>query len=213
MYKKFESEIQLCETVVNHFSDGEVYKEVPTANGRCDIVVVHGSIYTLIEAKLQFNTTVIYQAYQNFRYSNYSYIAIPKTINNRAYYAGVNICKQLGIGILLCEPGRVDFSHKPSFRRKVLSPKLLDTMKLATAGAQHNDMSEFKVTLITIERILKNNGGALSIDNMFNLNSFHYSSPMHAKRQICRLISTGVIKSIVIENKKLILTPLTPLPV
>lgn len=189
------TEIELCQKVVDHYSDYEVYKEV-NLHGRCDIVVNKGGLIVAIEAKLQFSTTLIYQAIRHFPYSHYTYVAVPKQKNDStAHYSGRIISEKLGIGVLrVSENGTIGSPIEKllpaQYRRNIHRIDLPEKQKYAIAGAQNNNMSEFKCTMREIERFLKEKGGIASTKELFQ-DKFHWSSPQSAKAMFFKLFKKG----------------------
>lgn len=220
-------ETELAQHFVDYYQDYEVYKEVPMSGGRCDIVVRAGPVIIAIEVKLSLNTTVIAQAMRHIGYAHYVNIAIPK----RSRPDGYIICKELGIGILEYDPkGKSSFFQRRYSRgtllnqdsakcyvhsllearyyRPILLPRLNDQMKLAVAGAQHNSMSEYKVTVLEIAGRLHNYGGKASLKEFFSKEgSFHYSTVQSARQCIKTYAEAGMIPEFRCEDGYLILNP------
>jgi hypothetical protein len=200
------TEIELAQKFIDWFSDYEIYKEVPTPNGRADFYVIKGPMYLCVEVKKQFSFEVVSQAVNNFGYCHYSYIAVPKGKNQGSK---INICEKLGIGVLTFDEEnpystqRIYEHVRPAYRRNIYKPPLLPEMKLSIAGAQHNNMSEFKVTIRTIENILNRRGGVMDLNELFEKDSFHYSHSKSARQCIVRLVKIGALKQFYIENKQL----------
>lgn len=213
MTDKIKTEAELCKALEAHFCDYEVYKEVPTSSGRCDMYVKKGCLWIAVEAKMQFTPTLIYQAYRNIAHSNFSYVAIPHLKDT---YHGQEICKMLGIGVLKYEhqygsydqtgPMRWKERVAPAFRRKIAPLRVLEEMKLAEAGVQHNGMSEYKITLSNIRQFLENKGGRYPIKELFEITYYHYSSSRSAHQCITKLCRTGAIKEFKIDGKDFVLT-------
>lgn len=200
------SEAELCLKLESFFSDCEVYKEVPTNSGRCDIYLKRGPVWIAVEAKMQFSTTLIYQAMRNMPYAHYSYVAVP----HLSQRSGIEICEKLGIGVL---EYRYKNNHiegwyhisEPSYRRNITPLRVLDRMKNAVAGVQHNSESDFKVSLSIIKLWIKRAGGRLAISTVFDNNKYHYSSTRSAAQCITRLCKQGKIKEFSIEGKEFVL--------
>lgn len=201
------TEAELCLKLEEFFSDGDVYKEVPTSGGRCDMYVRRGALWISVEAKIQFNTDLIYQALRNFQHSHYAYVAVPDFTKSSA----VDICKRLGIGVLeyvykkryMAEGWRI--RAEASYRRKIEPLRVLDRMKNAIAGVQHNSESDFKVTLSFIQHLIQRCGGRMLIKAVFEKDSYHYSSTTSAKQCITRLCRQGKIKEFDINGKYFVL--------
>lgn len=203
-----DSEAELCLKLEQYYSDWEVYKEVPTwGGGRCDMYVKKECLWISIEVKKQFSTTLIYQALRNVPYANYSYVAVPDLKNDSAARA---ICAELGIGVLVLRKHSTGFEEwqelvKPVFRRRITPFRVLDRMKDAVAGIQHNSESEFKITINVIILWIKRNGGRLSVKKCFETNKYHYSHSRSASQAITRLCKLGKIKEFRFENGDFVL--------
>lgn len=202
------SEAELCLKLEEYFSEWEIYKEVPNRGGRCDMYVKKGCLWVSIEVKKQFSCLLIQQALTNMPNSHYSYVAVPDL---KGSYPAIQICKRLGIGVLVYRTEHVSEPHwceveKPFFKRKIVPMRVLPVMKLAAAGVQHNTMSEFKVSLSYIEMHIKRNGGRMPIKEVFENNKYHYSSSKSAAQCITKLCRKGAIKEFYLDGKDLVLT-------
>lgn len=201
------TEADLALKFIEFFEDYDIYKEVPTHYGRCDFFAISHSIYISVEVKKQFSTQVIYQAYRNFTQSHYAYVAVPKPVDG---YPALQLCKLLGIGVLFYQnkysndgaDGKkiVKIVEQAAYRRKISKPQLLETMKHAVAGAQHNSQSNFKVTINLIEMWCQRKGGSMLLKELFEKDAYHYESPKHAKQAIVRYVRHGILKQFKIEN-------------
>lgn len=137
-------------------------------------------------------------------------MAIPKEKYN---YEAASICKLLGIGIMTYgsvyhrggEPYEVKVHTPAAYQRVIFPLKVLDKMKMATAGSQHNDMSEFKVTIADMEMTISRKGGVMPIAELFR-EPYHYQSPKHAKRAIFNLIKKGVLPQFKIKGTDIVFT-------
>lgn len=216
------SEVELCQHFIEYFRDWEVYKEVPMRGGRTDIVVKAAGLIVAVEAKLQLNFSVLHQAMDNRPHSNMSYIAVPyrKGIDHEK----LDVCRELGIGVLVYDGDGTHCGHwrwwrkhedegpavirevvPPQYRRRISPPRLHPKMKESVAGAQHNSMSDFRVTVLTIAEELTSNGGSMSLNEVFREKRYHYFSTRSARQCIVRMVNQGVIPEFRIENKQLIL--------
>lgn len=205
------TEAELALHFIEYFSDYEIYKEVPCSTGRIDIYCIKSPIRIAVEVKKQFSTKLIMQAVQNKRYANYSFVAIPDL---KDIHPAAEICKLLGIGVLMWRPiysltknspCKVSLMVRPAYQRVIYKLKVLESMKNATAGAQHNDMSEFKVTIADMEMTIRRKGGQMPISELFK-EPYHYQSPKHAKQAIMRLVREGVLPQFLINGKEIVLT-------
>lgn len=200
------TEIELCEHIIRYHEGYEVFKEV-YLNGRCDIVVRKGPIIVAIEAKLQFSTNLIYQALRHFPYCNYAYVAVVDK-GKADHYAGQRLCEKLGIGVLTVKvrPSGGTYVEERDFaayRRRIVDPVLFEYQKLSIAGAQHNNMSQFKQSIRGLERILDK--GPVSMKDLFGKNLFHWSNSRSAQQCICKYIRQGVLPQFGYEDGKLFL--------
>ncbi len=200
------TEIQLCEHIIRYHEGYEVFKEVQLS-GRCDIVVKKGPLIVAIEAKLQFSTNLIMQAFRHFSYSNYAYVAVVDK-GKADHYAAQQICKQLGIGVLTVKmrpTGNhyVEEKIPAAYRRRIVHPYLCESQKESIAGAQHNNMSQFKQSVRGLERVLAN--GPVSMKELFSKNWFHWSNSRSAQQCICKYIRAGVLKQFEYEDGKIFL--------
>jgi hypothetical protein len=200
------TEAELCLRLEEFYSEWEVYKEVP-CGGRLDMYVKKGVLWCAVEVKMQLSTTLIMQAYRHKKHSHYSYIAIPRL---KGRYDGVEICKMLGIGVLEYSDGKVTTEGwseiaAPSFQRRIKPYRVLDRMKKAVAGVQHNTESEFKVSLQHMIWRIQRAGGRIAIKDFFEKDHYHYSSHRSAKQCITRICGEGGIKEFRIEGNDFVL--------
>jgi hypothetical protein len=208
------TEIELAQHFIDAYCDFDVYKEVPMNGGRCDFVAVGGGLIIAVEVKVTMNLQLIAQAMRHRFSASFTYCAIPeKRMNNEGYA----LCKELGIGILLYSPEGYYRGHKKPrdhvrlflesvYRRPKEPPRLHEAMKLSISGAQHNNMSSFRITVLEIAEILANLGGRAPLTDFFKKNGhFHYSTAASARQCIANLAGTHAIPEFRVENGFLIL--------
>lgn len=201
------SESDLCLKLEEYFREWEIYKEVP-CGGRLDIYVKKGVLWVSVEVKKQLSCSLIMQAFRHKPHANYSYIAIPELRNS---IDGEEICKKLGIGVLEWETKNCGEPHwnervHPAFQRKIIPYRVLDRMKKAIAGVQHNTESEFKITVHAICRTLERHNGRYPIKRLFADSHYHYAHSKSATQTITKYCELGKIKEFVIDGSDLILT-------
>lgn len=188
-------ETELAESIVEHYSDWEVFKEVPYS-GIIDIVCRKAGIHVAIECKTSLNFDVLEQALRNKEGFHFSYVAVPyakqfRSQNNIQF----NICRDYGIGVLCYIPQeykqikyRIEELVKPKFNRKAaIRVKLHDYMKRSVAGSQNDRMTAFKFTVEQLVTELKRAGGKMEIKKMFQTEKYHYSTNSSARLCIQRL--------------------------
>lgn len=203
------TEAELCIKLEELYADWDIYKEVPTyRGGRLDMYIKKGPLWIAVEVKKQFSTGLIFQALRSLPHSHYTYVAVPDL---KGAGDAIEICKLLGIGVLIyrvhykgCEEWQERV--KPVFRRKIVPYRVQDIMKHSTAGIQHNDRSEFKITVDMIKLRLRRSGGRATIKTFFEDNKYHYRSSTSALQCIKNLCKKGKIDGLTIEGPELVLT-------
>ena len=177
-------ESELAQFFIDYFNDGyEIFKEVP-AGGFIDFVAKHGNLTIAVEVKLSLNFDVIGQAFENKRYCNYSYIAIPYT---KTKHFGFQICRMHGIGVLMTDQNyHVREYVKPIFIRhresnKWLLSMLKPYMKESVAGSQNDRITAFGNTVNLITAYVQRHPGCSIADCLKNIDH-HYASLSGAKR-------------------------------
>jgi hypothetical protein len=205
-------ESDLAQYFIDYFDDGyEIFKEVP-AGGIIDIVARHGHITLAVEVKLSLNFEVIGQAFENKRYCNYSYIAIPFTKHK---HFGFEICRMHGIGVLMTDPHyHVVEVVKPKLirhskeTRQWLTSKLQPWTKDSIAGSQHDRVTAFGNTVNLITAYVRRHPEC-SIEECIKSIDHHYKSYSGAKSSIYKYIHDGIIKNVRLEGNKLVLNGTT----
>lgn len=209
--KKF-SESDIAQVVIDHFNDVfEVYPEVPTSNGICDIIVKDKNIITAIEVKKSFSFDVLEQAIRNKTIAHYSLIAVPR-FNNMGFKK--QLCRDYGIGLILVD---IDVFNNNSIagilteqvallNRHIHKPKLEEWMKRSVSGSKNDRMTAFKIMIEDLEHKLKRAGGAAEFEDIFDTSVSTYSSIHSAKNTLRSHVRNGVVKSFKFEGSKIILT-------
>jgi hypothetical protein len=193
-------ETELAQKFIDYFSDFEIYKEVLSNAGCCDIVVKDHHIITAIEVKTCFNFKVVEQAISNKRCYHYSYVATP-TNPNRIQEM---ICDKFGIGILVydkeCYWEPVYEKLRAVFNRKIKQPKLEEYMKRSVAGSQHERITKFSNTVDEIKNFLKRSG-PIKLSELFTKTmKYHWSSHHSARNCFTEYVRRKIIKGIEIKD-------------
>lgn len=201
------TEAELCLLVEQYFAGAEIYKEVPSAGGRCDIYMKQGPFWTAVEVKKQFSSTLIYQAMRNMPRAHYSWVAVPEL---KGSASAIAICRALGIGVMEYSVRRGvpqwSIIHQAAYRRTIKPLRVLDVMKQHIAGVQHTDISPFKITVELIAQYIARQGGSVPVKGFFDKNRYHYSSPQSARQCIVNLCKVGAIKQFHIQDGNFVLS-------
>lgn len=162
--------------------------------------VKQGPLWIAVEVKKQGSFDLLHQALRHLKHAHYTYVAIP---SNKASFIG--ICEKLGVGVMVKGSGydmrEWKYVAEAKYNRRITPYRVLDRMKLAVAGVQHNTESEFKVTISMISNLLARNGGKVLIKELFEKNRFHYSNARSARQCIVSLCRSGAIKEFEIDGK------------
>ena len=199
------TEADLALKFLDHFSDWDVYQEVPAA-GIVDIVAERKPIRVSLEVKKSLNFEVIEQARKNTGYFNYSYVAVPMS-RSIQYRNGiqVDICKQFGIGILAFferpygGESKVQEILPPRLNRRVYKVKLEAWMKRSTAGSQNDRMTAFKFFREEMIKQVRRRPG-MDIKQLFEALPKHYGSLSSFKSCVHGHVMAGVISGISVKN-------------
>eukprot|EP01029_Cantina_marsupialis_P029717 TRINITY_DN782061_c0_g1_i1.p2 TRINITY_DN782061_c0_g1~~TRINITY_DN782061_c0_g1_i1.p2 ORF type:complete len:226 (-),score=28.32 TRINITY_DN782061_c0_g1_i1:1072-1749(-) len=204
------SESDVAKVLMDHYSDQDVYPEVPTGNGICDIIIKDYHIYTAIEVKRSFSFDVLEQAIRNKKIAHYSMIAVPKF---QKISFKRQLCRDYGIGLILVDMDMfmyngfhaLHLTDEAKFNRGAVIPKLEDWMKRSVSGSKNDRMTAFKVMIEDIEHRLKREGGRAKFEDVFSLGLSTYSTVQSAKHTLKNHIRSGVIDSFTFEGSELIL--------
>jgi hypothetical protein len=204
----------LAAAVVSWLADGgwEVYQEVETPNGRCDIVAVRGPIRWAIEVKTSLNLAVMDQAFRNAAWFHHSSIAVPAPANNqfaspRNWQLAHDIGKLLGFGVLriVCFKGgeapRVIQDTLPVLNRRPGTIHLHEEQKnWCAAGSNHGGhFTRFQSTAQRLTSFVKRTPG-MSLKEAVKSIDHHYASVPSATGALSKLIRQGVIEGVRLDN-------------
>jgi len=202
MKEKFTEE-DLAEVLISFLKvEGwEVYQEVDTVWGRVDIVAKQGPIVWAIECKLSLGFPVLEQAYKALGKFHYVSVAVPWKARSKFAF---DIAGRYGIGVILVPKTWRNISEdvKPRLnRRPKRTPELheeqKDYCKAGTNSGGH--WTPFKGTRERLVKMVNLEPGLVFPEAIKRLDH-HYSSIASAKSCLKRLIETGVIKELRLEN-------------
>lgn len=127
---KFKTEAELAAVVASwgEAMGWDVYKEVSTPDGDCDLVLVQGRVIWIVECKLRLSDELLLQATRRLSYGHHVSVAVPSTKGelgvSKEFYL-----EEHGIGLLLVDhpdtgmwkvkriterDGRLAWTHEPS---------------------------------------------------------------------------------------------------
>jgi hypothetical protein len=207
----------LATAIVSWLTDGgwEVYQEVETANGRCDIVGVRGPIRWAIEVKTSLNLAVMDQAYRNAAWFHHSSIAVPAPSNNqfgspRNWQLAHDIGKRLGFGVLRIislsggEEQRVIQDLQPKLNRKPGLVHLHEEQKTWCAAGSNRGghFTRFQATAQRLAHYVKRQPG-IALKEAVKSIDHHYASVPSATAALSKLIREGIIDGVRLDNGKL----------
>lgn len=207
-------EADLAQVLIDYMSDKnwESYKEVSLkgkgGNIRSDIFFVNAYEKNSVEAKMSLSLKVIHQAKSWIPFSNKSYICIPKPKkkDSKIYKLGLEICRNLNIGIFI-----IDIKNKevveyytPIINTIPKYPPLFEEQKNSIAG---NDKSifitSFKLTLLKIDFYMKDKTELTSLDEIFSNIQHHYKNKTSAINSYKKYIKKGIIKNYILVNNSI----------
>ena len=204
-------EKELAQEFVKYLSCYDLYFEVDYGRS-VDIVALTKSLSMSIEVKTTFNFKVLDQAISNKPYYHYSYIAVPY-FKDSAFQE--QLCKDYGVGLLIykkhsySEGGHVMELVRPKINRNANYSKLFSRLsnihKLSLPGTKSGDSDKITAFGVTVENAIKyvNRHSGCSIKEMVENIAHHYRSNEAARANIYSWIRSGVIKGLIIENKKM----------
>lgn len=200
-------ETWLAQKFVDYFSCYDLYFEVDYF--RCiDIVAISDKFSIGVEVKTSFNFKVLEQAISNTRTMSFSYIAVPHT-KDMSFQR--KLCRDYGVGLLVYYEhlDKVKELEKPRYNRycRVSNVKssLSECNKICTPGSKNGDsgkITAFGVTVDSAVRYVRRNPGC-SMKKLIENITHHYNSDQVAIRSIQKWIKSGVIKELIIKDKKL----------
>lgn len=208
----FKTEQDLAKEVVAWLKEQafEVYQEVKIYSSRCDIVAVRAGIHCAIETKLQFNNSVVMQAFRNKNCAEYSYIAVPRYRYGDEKHLLEMFMRQHGIGLIKVEKYayregcKIDYEIKPNLNRHARkSPSLyiknfLNEAQKEQACAGTNRGGYWTPFSHTCSHILKevqiNNG--IGLKELAKKIDHHYNTDGSFVSCMRKLIEQGVVKGV-----------------
>lgn len=162
------------------------------------------------EAKLNFNFTVLQQAYGWKNRAHEIFIIVPATYKNmKTRKFARELSRLLGIGVMEVNinTGKYHITVKPEFCHTPKFPELYEEQKMIIASnADNKYVTPFKITVERLREYMKDKDSDILINAVKNI-KHHYKSTVSAVRTIKLLIERGAIKGYEIEkdNNKLIL--------
>jgi len=196
------SEEDIALRFIEHFCDFDVYPEVPTSNGICDIVVKDQHIISSIEVKKNFNFEVLEQAIRNKTIAHYSFIAVP-SFKKMSFKK--QLCKDYGVGLYVLEGNYISLLVEAQFNRTASTPKLEEWMKRSTPGTKNDRYTPFKIMIEGIETRLKRKGGKAKFEDVFDIKFSTYSTLQSAKNTLYSHCRNGVVTSFSFDKEYLVL--------
>lgn len=203
--RKKMTETDLANIIIDYYKNlgYEVYQEVHnTVNGsnRADIVAVKDGKYTVIETKMNFGLTIVYQAFAWKMYSHFSFICIPsaKKGNSSSRRFGYDICRDYGIGVIeYTTKGDIRFVRDSTLNPEPILPQLYEKQKEQIAGGKNSDyITPFKITCSLVREYLEENGNKCTLNSIMENINHHYSNNHSAKSSILKMVKMGVLKDI-----------------
>lgn len=203
--------------VVEWLAEGgwEVYQEVVTACGRCDIVAVQGPIRWAIEVKTTLNLAVLDQAYRNTGLFHHSSVAVPapvKSMHNtpRSWALAHALGQRLGFGlirIVLAEGRRSQLVKQdvlPRLNRHPAPVSLHEEQKTWCAAGSSGGgyYTRFQRTVRQLERYVLHHPGT-ALREAVRGTDHHYASVPSAVSALSKLIRGGVLTGLRLEHGKL----------
>jgi hypothetical protein len=216
-------EQQYAQAVVDWLTAGgwEVYQEVVTPCGRCDIVATKGPVRWAIEVKTSLNLAVLDQARQNVAWFHHSSIAVPAPARNiystpRTWELAHSLAELLGFGVIrivLPDPnapragyrleGIVKQDVLPRLNRRPGPVHLHEEQKTwcAAGSAGGGHFTRFQQTVQRLTWHVGRNPGIKLKDAIIGTDH-HYASVASATGAISRMIRGGVIEGLRLDNGK-----------
>eukprot|EP01029_Cantina_marsupialis_P030119 TRINITY_DN79987_c0_g1_i1.p1 TRINITY_DN79987_c0_g1~~TRINITY_DN79987_c0_g1_i1.p1 ORF type:complete len:227 (+),score=25.83 TRINITY_DN79987_c0_g1_i1:904-1584(+) len=205
------SEADIAQLFMNFYSDQDVYPEVPTANGICDIVIKDLEIITTIEVKKSFTFKVLDQAIRNKNIAHYSFIGVP-AFKDMQFKR--KLCSDYGIGLITLDRDKhlngsynqiVCWEEPVFIPDPKYPPKLEEWMKRSIPGTKLERMTAFKLMIEDLEIALRRAGGRADFEKIINLKRSNYSTVQSAKQTLKNHIRSGVVNSFAFEGSDLVL--------
>jgi len=162
MRKKFESEAELA-NVVREFltlQGWDVYDEIQTGWGTCDLVGRRGNVIHCVECKLSAGLSVLEQAHRNQSVAQYSSVAVPR---GGSFFR--HVAQTLGIGVIRPNGSTCFEDIVPRFNRRVNTKRVIANLvpeaKAHFAGTNRGGAStQFKRLAANVEAFVKAHPGS-----------------------------------------------------
>ena len=219
------SETEIARCVIDYLESigWDIYQEVSVYSGGrvADIVGIMNNRTWVVETKTSFNLSVIEQANDWKRTSNYVSVAIPfgKRRGGRSFAEFV--CRKFGIGVIYVEKGYDGFSIRsiddPELRRfndgsgrkfflrdnRTLRDALCVEQKtFALAGnANGKYWTPFKATCKRVFEYIKNNQGC-NLKDIVSSIDHHYANDRSAYGSLIHWIAEGKVDGLIIDTTK-----------
>lgn len=186
-------ESTLASLFIEHFSDCNIFNEVPCGSGYIDFVAERGNDIIAVEVKTTLNFKVVEQAWYNKKHATYSYIAIPKASDRNFQY---KICRDYGIGVLIHHRGEITEIVAPQRNEKLTGKiSLKEYMKDSVSGSKNDRITPFRNTINEIAKILcESPGNTGNIKTIISTIEHHYSNARSAIASITKYCEKEVIK-------------------
>jgi hypothetical protein len=190
----------------NDFNSIEIFSEVKTEFGYIDIIIKNDLKIFSIELKTSFNIKVIHQAYLNLKYSNFSYIVVPKKFFNKMDRFLIKICKDFNIGIIFYDKNmNFECFHKIFLENEQIKKlKLVEGQKNNSPGTNGSKITPFKDTINRLEIEIKN--GNNDLNEICKNESFHYVNGKSALNSLRKALKQGLLEGYTLDkdNKTII---------
>jgi hypothetical protein len=217
-------EQKYAQAVVEWLTAGgwEVYQEVVTYCGRCDIVATKGPIRWAIEVKTSLNLAVLDQARQNVAWFHHSSIAVPAPARNlystpRTWELAHDYATRMGFGVIrivLAEAKGYTIPREQVIKQDVLprlnrrpgEVKLHEEQKTwcAAGSSGGGHFTRFQQTVQRLTWHVRRNPG-VALKEAIKGTDHHYASVASATGAISKMIRGGVIEGLRLDNGKLYL--------
>lgn len=199
------TEKELAKQFISYFQGKDIYQEVPTINGVCDIMILDNNIVTSVEVKNTLNFDVIEQAYNNKKCSHYAYIAV--LVNKKRRVFQLKICSMLGIGVIYynvrSRRDNVSIAVEAVYNPKIHPPKLKDWQKKNEAGSKSERITSFSNFVSEVEILVKDHIDGLTFKEIYEKLDKHYSNVASFKSSFKKMIDRKVIDNIAYTKDRL----------
>ena len=186
----------------------EVYQEVETTSGVCDIVACRCGVVWCLEAKMNLSFHLLAQAERWLGEAHQVSIIVPLRRNGARHF-GHRVCKRFGFGVL--EVGRDHLGLLSKRKRSVhnyvkpVFDEMADPQRIeavlhplhktfAAAGSPGGRrLTRFKITAFEIEEVVSKNPG-ITLKELVAAVDHHWPNERAAKQAIPRHVESGLIK-------------------